>query len=228
MVYCIGKVSLSHWAKFLLTLSFKSISATLLSAAIITRSFPLCSTAVAYCHVHMILWEWRERGRNGEKETEGGRGERDWDRDRRERERQTSSSMIREIPLRYSWSAPVMWDVTLLFLSHLAFLMPLKLWASCRDGCDFGVERDVILCSMLQLLHLIHSRKIKVCSSAGGKTGWVRLTEVLLSVLPWPFLRILRVILTVWFADLTSYKVTLLNFFSHFPSSSSIQQCLSE
>ena len=77
MVYCIGKVSLSHWAKFLLTLSLKSISATLLSAAIITRSFPLCSTAVAYCHVHMILWEWRERGREGEKETEGGRGERD-------------------------------------------------------------------------------------------------------------------------------------------------------
>lgn len=169
-----------------------------------------------------------EREREKWREGNRGRERRERLRDRRERDRQTSSSMIREIPLRYSWSAPVMWDVTLLFLSHLAFLMPLKLWASCRDGCDFGVERDVILCSMLQLLHLIHSRKIKVCSSAGGKTGWVRLTEVLLSVFPWPFLRILRVILTVWFADLTSYKVTLLNFFSHFPSSSSIQQCLSE
>ena len=180
----------------------------------------------------MCTWYYgsgeRQEERERRKWREGEERERDWDRDRRERDRQISSFMIREIPLCYSWSAPVMWDVTLLFLSHLACLMPIKLWASCCDGCDFGVERYVILCNMLQLLHLVHSRKIKVCSRARGKTGWVRLTEMLLSVFPWPFLRIFRIILTVWFANLTSYKVTLLNFFLHFPSSSNIQQCLSE
>lgn len=193
----------------------------MLSAVIITRSFPPCSTAVADCCMHIIVWEWRERGRKGKKETEGtgwGWGtERDWNRDGRGR--QAASFVVWAFPLCCSWRAPVAWDVHLLFLSHLAGLVSLKLWASCHAGCDFGVERYVILHNVLQLFHLVHSRKIKVCSSAGGKAGWLGLNRDAIVFL-WPFLRILRVILTMWFGTLTSYKVNLTSteFLLHFLS----------
>ena len=90
-------MSSNHWAKFLPTLSFKSFSATLLSAAIITRSFLPCSTAVAY-GMHITFWEWRERGRKGKKETEGGNGvvgvQRETEIETGEGDRQIASFMV--------------------------------------------------------------------------------------------------------------------------------------
>lgn len=89
-------MSSDHWAKFLLTLSFKCFSATLLSAAIITRSFLPCSTAVAY-GMCITFWEWRERGRKGKKETEGGNGvggQREIEIETGEGDRQITSFMV--------------------------------------------------------------------------------------------------------------------------------------
>lgn len=131
----------------------------LLSAAIVTRSCPLCSTAVAFCHVHVILWEWRERRSWRE---EGGL-------ERRESEYEWLHSAIP------GWACDVRCGPAV--LNHLSCFVPHMLWTSCHAGCDLGVERYVILYTKLQRLHLVHSRKIKIRSSTGGRTGWVGLTE---------------------------------------------------